>query len=72
MKTILSSINSLKNSETKNVIDSRINEFSKFKSKTCIDIFNELCFCLLTANYSAEGAIRIQKEIGKDLFHFHN
>ena len=64
MKTILSSINSLKNSKTKNVIDSRINEFSKFKNKTCTDIFNELCFCLLTANYSAEGAIRIQKEIG--------
>lgn len=27
-------------------------------------IFKELCFCLLTANYSAEGGIRVQKAIG--------
>jgi N-glycosylase/DNA lyase len=25
---------------------------------------SELCFCLLTANYTAEGGIRIQKEMG--------
>jgi len=64
MKVLLFSITSLKNSETKKLIDSRINEFSKFKNKTCNDIFNELCFCILTANYSAEGAIKIQNTIG--------
>ncbi len=30
------------------------------------DWFSELCFCLLTANYTAEGGIRIQKEAGGD------
>jgi len=28
------------------------------------DWFSELCFCLLTANYTAEGGMRIQKEAG--------
>ncbi len=28
------------------------------------DLFSELCFCLLTANYTARGGIRIQKEMG--------
>lgn len=28
------------------------------------DWFSELCFCILTANYTAEGGIRIQKEAG--------
>lgn len=27
-------------------------------------LFKELCFCILTANYKAEGGIRIQKVIG--------
>ena len=28
------------------------------------DHYSELCFCLLTANYTAEGGIRIQREAG--------
>lgn len=32
------------------------------------DIFGELCFCILTANSSAELGIRIQKEIGIEGF----
>jgi N-glycosylase/DNA lyase len=31
-------------------------------------VFSELCFCILTANYTAEGGIRIQREIGEDFF----
>jgi len=32
------------------------------------DLFGELCFCLMTANFNAERSIRIQKEL-KDAFH---
>jgi len=30
--------------------------------------FSELCFCILTANYSAEGGLRIQRECEEDFF----
>lgn len=45
-------------------VTSRIKEFAKFRKKSNNEIFKELCFCILTANYSAEPAIKIQKEIG--------
>ena len=47
------------NPEIKPIIDKRIEEF-----KSNSNHFNELCFCLLTANYSAAGGIKIQKSIG--------
>jgi N-glycosylase/DNA lyase len=65
MKKLLNELEMLKKSEVKDIINMRIADFKKAKSD--IDTFNELCFCLLTANYSAEKAIRIQEEI-KDGF----
>lgn len=46
------------------MISARVKEFKKLGKKSSREIFKELCFCLLTANYSAEGGIRIQKKIG--------
>lgn len=63
MEKLLAEIENLKKTDIKKKIDSRISEFTQFKSKTSQEIFKELCFCLLTANYSAEGGIKIQKEI---------
>lgn len=37
----------------------RLEEFRKNKN-----LFSEMCFCILTANYTAEGGIRIQREVG--------
>lgn len=54
----------MKSSRVKRMISARINEFKKLGKKSSREIFKELCFCLLTANYSAEGGIRIQKKIG--------
>ena len=65
MKKLLKQINKLKNSEIKKIIDLRIKEF-KSNSKTNKKIFSELCFCLLTANFNAEKAIKIQKTLEKD------
>lgn len=45
-------------------MDSRTKEFKALGKKKDDYIFNELCFCILAANYSAEKGIRIQKEIG--------
>ncbi len=46
------------------LVSSRMNEFKKLGESPSEELFKELCFCILTANYSAEGGIRIQKEIG--------
>lgn len=58
MQTILNKINRLKQTPVKKIINTRVREFEKNQN-----IFNELCFCLLTANYNAEKAITIQDKI---------
>jgi len=50
--------------EIKPTVDKRIVEFKKLKGKPSKEWFKELCFCLLTANYTADGGMRIQKSIG--------
>jgi len=61
---LIEEINRLKSSELKRVIDRRIKEFEEAGKKQN-NIFGELCFCILTANFSAEKCIKIQKEMGK-------
>lgn len=46
------------------IVQKRIMEFNEMKSKSNIDWFLELCFCILTANSSAKLGIRAQIEIG--------
>lgn len=64
MKSLLNRIKKIKNSDIKEIVDNRVSEFESLGRKSSRDIFKELCFCILTANYSAEGGIRIQKKIG--------
>lgn len=54
----------LMNGDMKKIIDARIAEFRNLGRSDSNAIFNEMCFCILTANYSALGGIRIQKAIG--------
>lgn len=63
MKALVKKINELKSSEISKVIESRIKEFESVG-----DLFKELCFCLMTANFQAQKCIELQKEIG-DGFH---
>lgn len=39
-------------------------EFRAFHKARNNELFGELCFCLLTANYSAEGGIKVQCRVG--------
>ena len=64
MEKLLCKVEEMKKDDIRKVIDNRISEFKELGRKTTQEIFKELCFCLLTANYDAEKAIRIQKEIG--------
>jgi len=53
----------LKEGPIGDIVRQRMNEFELLGRGTEEDLFKELCFCILTANYSAERGIRIQKEI---------
>ena len=64
VEILLASIEDLKSGEVGKLVDSRMKEFKKLGRKTDNDIFSELCFCILTANFNAERSIRIQDEIG--------
>lgn len=62
---ILDKINEVRQSGMKEVIDSRIREFELAGKEKEEKIFGELCFCLLTANFSADRCIKIQKDMGR-------
>ncbi|HIH52446.1 MAG TPA: N-glycosylase/DNA lyase [Nanoarchaeota archaeon] len=66
MKKLIKEIENLRNSKIKKEIDMRSKEFEKIGSSGSNEIFKELCFCLMTANFSAQGGIKIQKEIGDE------
>jgi len=64
MQDLVEEIKALKNSEIGQTINKRIREFKELNKKPDEEIFKELCFCILTANYNAEKTIKIQNEIG--------
>src|SRR3989344_6075152 len=68
-KPLIKEIEKLKNSEVKQVINLRMKEFEELGLKDSNEIFKELCFCLITANFSAAGGINIQKNIGDGFSH---
>lgn len=61
---LIQTIENLKKSEIKKIIDSRMEEFEELGKKSSNEIFKELCFCLMTANFSASGGIKIQNAVG--------
>ncbi len=46
-------------------VKARMAEFKAIGQSSEERIFEELCFCLLTANFSAEGGMKIQRAIGR-------
>lgn len=65
MEGLLDSIKRLKRGKTRELVDKKIKEFRELGKSSGDEIFQELCFCLLTANYNAEGGIRIQEALGE-------
>ena len=64
MKELSDFVEKLKKIKVKELVDTRIKEFQKVRNTSSNEIFKELCFCILTANCSAEMCIKVQKEIG--------
>lgn len=62
MDKLIDAVKALKNSNVKTLVDNRIKEFEEKRNDN--EIFKELCYCLLTANYDAAKAMHIQNEIG--------
>jgi len=64
LNSLITKIDNLKKSDLRNKIRSRIHEFKslgEFASDK--ELFSELCFCIMTANFNAEKAIKIQTEL---------
>jgi N-glycosylase/DNA lyase len=56
----------LRGSEVRGIIERRMREFECEKDNE--ELFKELVFCILTANFSAEGSLRILESLGDDIF----
>jgi N-glycosylase/DNA lyase len=47
------------------MVNRKIKEFASLKHHSKNDLFKELCFCILAANYSSEKTLKIQQNIGE-------
>lgn len=65
LEKLINNIEELKNSDISDIINKRIKEFKDVNKLSNDDLFKELCFCILTANFSAERSIKIQEELSE-------
>jgi N-glycosylase/DNA lyase len=68
MQGLEKKIKALMNSEVGAKAKERIKEFKEFENNPDEKWFSELCFCLLTANTSAEMGIRVQNKVSAEKF----
>ncbi len=65
MQKLIRSVNKLKRTPIKDIIDQRILSFKDLGKQAADELFKELCFCIMTANFSAERGIDIQKKVNE-------
>jgi N-glycosylase/DNA lyase len=63
MNQLYQKIQSLKNSAVRTQVNKRIEEFKKINKNSSEELFKEMCFCILTANFSAERSILIHNQL---------
>jgi len=63
--SLIQTIEILKKDDISKIIQNRIKEFSSIKKSGTAKIFKELCFCIMTANCSAEKCIEVNDRIDK-------
>lgn len=64
LSDLLSTIAELSKSEVGRKVEARMAEFERNGKGSDSQIFRELCFCILTANFNAQRAIEIQEKVG--------
>ena len=62
-ENLIEIINELQSSPVGQTIQARLEEFREKRTLPNDDVFSELCFCILTANFSAKRAIDIQSQL---------
>ena len=67
METLLDAVRKNR-PDIRDTVNSRMKEFREKGKAPARELFRELCFCLMTANFSAKRAIAIQDEIGDGFF----
>lgn len=60
----------LQNETLTKEINKRMREFEEKRKSSWRDLFNELCFCILTANSSAQMGIKVQNSLGFEGFYY--
>jgi len=63
MKEILAEVKALQKTRVKELVDSRLCEFKALGSMESRELYKELCFCTLTANFDAEKSIALQQMV---------
>jgi N-glycosylase/DNA lyase len=65
---LLNKIKELKDGNIGELISKRVKEFKELGLKDERELFKEVCFCILTANFNAERGIEIQNKINDGFF----
>lgn len=65
MYHLFQKIQSLKNSSVSIQVNKRIEEFKKINKNSSDELFKEMCFCILTANFSAERSMQIHNQLSE-------
>ena len=68
MEKVINRVNKLKNLPLKNIVNKRMQDFSYFQNATNEEVFLELCFCFMTANFQAAKSWEIQKNLGSEFW----
>jgi N-glycosylase/DNA lyase len=63
MSKLLTTLQSLQRSSIKKEIEKRIQEFKHVDKSSSEQLFQELCFCILTANFNAQRTIHIHGQL---------
>ena len=63
MDELIRSVSALKRGAVGRLVCKQTATFRKLGRSGIREIFKELCFCILTANYTAQGGIKIQKAV---------
>ena len=63
MNNLPSTITILKSDDTQKKIHRRIQEFKNTDTHSAEELFSELCFCILTANFNSERTIHIHRNL---------
>ena len=64
LQGLVEAVERLRETEVRGRVEARMREFREVGAGSSSEIFKELCFCLLTANFSAERCIEIQRAMG--------